>query len=264
MDVNVEYLASENWDDSMHARMKWLREHDPVYWSEKDDLWVITKFEDVSYVSKHQELFSSAYGVRPGNPAKLSLIDEGEPRHTHLRSLINKGFTPRMVKKLEKIFRQITTEAIDSIAKQGECDFVESISVPLPLLLIAEMMGIHKKDRTRFHHWSDSMIGAEGNLDKPEVMAKAAKSFMEYSAYVTEIIEDRRKNPRDDLVSILVGAKDEGVLTNFHLSRFPGDPDEEQIPRRFPWRWKRWFGWFRPCTPSDARSCRTRSCATNS
>jgi cytochrome P450 len=119
------------------------------------------------------------------------------------------------VTKLEGVFRGLATDAIDAVAKDGRCDVVEDISVPLPLLLIAEMIGIRKEDRGRFHHWSDTMIAADGNLHDPEIAARAGRSFMEYSAYVTEIIEDRRANPRDDLVSILVGAKDDGILEMF-------------------------------------------------
>ncbi len=229
MDVNVAYLNADSWDERMPKRMRWLRENGPVYWSEKDDLWVVSRYADVSYVSKRQELFTSAGGVRPGNPAKLGLIDEAEPRHTRLRGLINKGFTPRMVGKLEKVFREISTEAIDKVAPAGECEFVEDIAVPLPLLLIAEMIGIRREDRDRFHQWSDAMIAGDGNFDKPEIMAKAGAAFMEYSAYVTEIIEDRRASPRDDLVSILVGAKDDGVLGRFDVKSAPPGAVEGQL-----------------------------------
>jgi cytochrome P450 family 142 subfamily A polypeptide 1 len=221
MNPNVDYLAASSWDHTMHERMKWLRENEPVYWSEKSQVWVISKFEDVTYVSKNNDLFCSGFGVRPGNPVKLGLIDEDEPRHTRLRRLINRGFTPRMVKKLEEVFLGLTSEAIDAIAKKGECDVVDDIAVPLPLLLIAEMIGIRKEDRERFHYWSDTMIAAEGNLDDPEIMRKAGQSFMEYSAYVTQIIEDRRTNPRDDLVSTLVGAKDQGLLKTFEGTHSP-------------------------------------------
>ncbi len=103
MNIDVKYLESNSWvEKDMRERFRWLRENDPVYWSEKDEIWVITKFADVAYCSKHQELFTSAEGVLAGNPVKLGLIDEGEPRHAQLRALINKGFTPRMVTKLEE------------------------------------------------------------------------------------------------------------------------------------------------------------------
>ena len=212
VDIDVEYLAAPSWDEKMPERLRWLRENDPVHWSEKDQLFVITTFEDVAYVSKNQQLFTSGEGVRPAMDTKVGLIDEGEPRHGQLRKLINRGFTPRMVKKLEVVFREITTEAIDAVASEGECDFVEDIAVPLPLLVIAEMIGIRKEDRKRFHAWSDAMIAGDGNLENPEIMAKAGAAFVEYSQYVTEIIEERRRNPQDDLVSILVGAKDDGIL----------------------------------------------------
>jgi cytochrome P450 family 142 subfamily A polypeptide 1 len=91
---------------------------------------------------------------------------------------------------------------------------VTSIAVPLPLMLIAEMMGIGRADYPRFHRWSDDMIQADGSKD-PAVMAKAGMAFMEYSTYLRRIIEDRRANPIEDLVSILTGAKDGGMLTQF-------------------------------------------------
>ena len=98
MNVEVDYLESKNWEEQeMRERFRWLRENDPVFWSEKDQLWVITKHEDVVFCSKNQSLFTSAEGVLLGGPGKLGLIDEGEPRHTQLRGLINKGFSPRMV-----------------------------------------------------------------------------------------------------------------------------------------------------------------------
>ena len=215
MDVNLSFVTASSWDEDMPARMKWLRENDPVHWSEADGLWVVSSFEDVSYVSKNQQLFTSSQGVRPGNAARLGLIDEGEPRHGQLRKLINRGFTPRMVKKLEAVFREITSEAIDAIAKDGQCDFVHDIAVPLPLLLIAEMIGIRKEDRHRFHEWSDAMIAGDGNFHRPDIIAKAGAAFVAYSTYVTQIIESRRREPQDDLVSILVGAKDDGFLETF-------------------------------------------------
>jgi len=216
VDVDIAFLDSQSWDEGpMFERMRWLRQHDPVRWSEKDELFVVSRYEDVSAVSKDQKTFTSGEGVRPGNDAKLGLIDEEEPRHGQLRGLINKGFTPRMVKILEEKFREITTEAIDAVAAKGECDFVADIAVPLPLRLIASMIGIRAEDFGRFHEWSDTMIGAEGNLDNPEIVAKAGKAYLEYATYITPIIEDRRKNPQDDLVSILAGAKDSGLLKDF-------------------------------------------------
>ncbi|MAG30996.1 MAG: hypothetical protein CL908_08910 [Deltaproteobacteria bacterium] len=223
MDIDIAYLDSKNWiDEEMHERFRWLRQHDPIHWSEKDDVWVISRFEDVARISKDQKLFTSGQGVRPGLDVKLGLIDEEEPRHGQLRSLINRGFSPSMVKKLEEVFTKITDDAIDSVAKKGHCDFVDAISVPLPLRLIAAMIGIREADYDKFHAWSDAMIAAEGNMDNPEIMTKAGAAYAEYVAYVTPIIEDRRKSPQEDLVSILVGAKDAGLLETYNQESAPG------------------------------------------
>ena len=227
MNVDVEYMGSQSWDAEMPARLRWLRENDPVRWSEPDRLWLVARYDDVERVSKDQELFTSGLGVRPGRP-KIGLIDESEPRHTALRRLINRGFTPRMVKVLERAFTEITTEAIDAVAARGECDFVEAIAVPLPLKLIAAMIGIERGDFEQFHRWSDHMIAGDGAAT-PEIMARAARAFMEYSTYVTRIIEDRRREPRDDLVSILTGAKDQGLLGTFAGKDHPAGTSEEHL-----------------------------------
>jgi cytochrome P450 family 142 subfamily A polypeptide 1 len=213
MKIDCDFVESEGWSgDQMAERMKWMRENDPIFWSEESGFWVISKYEDAEFISKHQEIFTSEFGIRPGTDVIAGLIDDGEPRHGILRNKINAGFTPRMVGKLEVIFREITANAIDKVAKKGECDFVESISTPLPILLIAEMIGIPKVDHQQFAAWSDDLIASQGNMDDPEIMARAAQAFVEYGRYMTELIEVKRQDPQEDLMSILVGAKDAGLL----------------------------------------------------
>jgi len=226
VDIDCHFVQADSWaGTAMQERMRWLRDNDPVYWSEQTGLWVISTYRDAEFISKHQEIFTSEFGVRPATDTVIGLIDEAEPRHAQLRNMINRGFSPRMVKRLAKQFLQITTNAIDAIAGQSECDFVASISVPLPILLIAEMMGIHKEDRDRFHQWSDALIAADGNRDKPEIVAAAGQAYVEYGEYVTKIIQERRKNPRDDFVSILTGAKDAGLLREFDkVDPLTGEP----------------------------------------
>jgi len=211
--IDIDFSQAHAWNAETPERTRWLRANAPVYWSEKTGAYIVTRFADVVHASKNNQLFCSGEGVLPGRiNAKIGMIDEDEPRHGEMRGLINRGFTPRMVRKWEEVFKQITDEALDAIAAKGECDFVEDIAVPLPLILIAEMIGIRREDRERFHQWSDAMISAQGNLDNPEIVAASGKAAMEYMTYVTEIIESRRNEPKDDLISILVQAKDEGVL----------------------------------------------------
>ncbi len=212
-DIDIDFAHADSFDADMQERCKWLRENDPVFWSEKTESFIITKFADVVHVSKNNDVFCSGQGVLPGKiETKIGMIDEDEPHHGEMRGLINRGFTPRMVKKWESVFRTITDTAIDAVAHKGECDFVEDLAVPLPLILIAEMIGIRPEDRERFHEWSDAMIASQGNFDKPEVIAASAKAAVEYITYVTEVIESRRKQPREDLISILVRAREDGVL----------------------------------------------------
>ena len=224
MEIDVDFSQSTSWNHEMADRMRWLRENEPIFWSEKTQSFIISRFEDVVFVSKNNDVFCSGEGVLPGAfVPKIGFIDEDEPRHGEMRGLINRGFTPRMVRKWEEIFQQITDEILDEIAPKGECDFVEDIAVPLPLILIAEMIGIRREDRARFHQWSDAMIGSTGNMDDPMIVAAAGQAALEYVGYLTEIIEDRRAHPKDDLISILVRAKDDGILVQH-------DKDAENVP----------------------------------
>ena len=225
MEIDVDFSHSSSWNHEMAERTRWLRENEPIFWSEKTNHFIISRFEDVTFVSKNNDVFCSGGGVLPDTRiTNIGVIDEDEPRHNEMRGLINRGFTPRMVKQWEAVFQRITNETLDEIAPKGECDFVEDIAVPLPLLLIAEMIGIRREDRERFHQWSDAMIGSTGNMDDPLKVAAAANAALEYFAYLTDIIEDRRKNPKQDLISILVRAKDDGILVQ-HEGGYESDDD---------------------------------------
>jgi cytochrome P450 family 142 subfamily A polypeptide 1 len=217
-DINFGQSDFWTWDAPMYEQLRWLRENAPIFWSEKTGAWIVSRFADVNYASKHNELFCSGEGVLPSNPAKLGLIDEDEPRHQQLRRLVNKGFTPRMVGKLELEFEKIVAQAIDAVVDAPGCDFVDDIAVPLPLLIIADMIGVEREDRGRFHEWSDAMILAQGNLHEPGVAERAGTAFVEYGQYCERIFSDRLAAPQDDLMSILVGAKEEGVLSEHENS----------------------------------------------
>lgn len=219
--ADQNYLDASAWDARFHERTRWLRENEPIRWSEKSDLFLISKYDDIVEISKDPTLFCSGQGVRPGIPVRQTLIDEDDPKHCQLRRTINRGFTPRMVKRLEEQFESITCRAIDRIAPDGRCDFVSSIAVPLPLHLIAEMIGIPESERENFHVWSDAMMAADGHYDDPEIMGRAARAAQAYSVLVSEIIEKRRDDPRDDLISALVGAKRLGLIGHFDLETPP-------------------------------------------
>src|SRR5262245_3326352 len=125
---------------------RWLRENAPVYWDDASRLWVCSRHEDVVHVSKTPEVFCAGQGVLPESDAPVSIVCMDDPRHQRLRKLVNRGFTPRMVGLLEPRVRALTAELIDAVAPRGECDLVEDLAVPLPLYIIADMLGIRSED----------------------------------------------------------------------------------------------------------------------
>jgi cytochrome P450 len=196
-----------------------LRASAPLSWDAVHGLWVLTTHEDVTYVSTHADLFCSGEGVRPTQSIDLSIIGLDGERHIRQRRLLNQGFSPRMIRAMESRVRQVVTEVLDEVASAGACDFVTDIAIPLPLVVIAELMGLPVEDRFRLGEWSDRMMGGEGRADPDDPMTlDATAAFTEYVTYVSDMVEDRRAARRsghdtpDDIIKILVGADEDGVL----------------------------------------------------
>ena len=190
----------------------WLRQNAPLYCDEKNQLWIASKYKDVEHVSRNPQLFCSGQGVMPDSDAPISIITMDDPRHAQLRALISRGFTPRMVRNLESRIGDIVTASIDAVAQRGSCDFVKDLAVPLPLLVIAEMIGIRAEDRDIFCEWSDTMILAAAQMQNADIVAAAVRAYAEYAEYLQGVFAERRAHPRDDLVSILVAAQTDGRL----------------------------------------------------
>jgi cytochrome P450 family 142 subfamily A polypeptide 1 len=191
---------------------RWLRENAPVYRDDASSLWVLSRYDDVVQVSKNQETFSAAQGVLPESDALVSIVCMDDPRHLRLRKLVNRGFTPRMVGMLETKIRALATEILDEVAPRGSCDLVRDVAVPLPLYIIAEMLGIPREDFTRFHDWSNRLINVAGNYEDATTVMDATCAYAEYGTYLKEIFADRRRAPRQDLTGILVAAQQDGML----------------------------------------------------
>ena len=212
--MQIDILDPRFYDDPFEG-YRWLRNNDPVHWDEANELWVVSKHEDVSHVSRHQERYSAAQGVRPKVAAPMSIISMDDPEHTRQRRLINKGFTPAKVRLLSEHMKEITNSILDDIEGRGEVDFVEDFAIHLPLIIIAEMMGLDPESRDRLYRWSDAMMAGDGHVDPdaPQLHA-AAEAFGEYVGVCAELVEERRgRHDLDDLISILTNAKDSGELT---------------------------------------------------
>jgi cholest-4-en-3-one 26-monooxygenase len=194
---------------------RWLRNEAPIFWDEKNQLWLISKHEDVSHISRNQERYSAAQGVRPKLAAPMSIIAMDDPEHTRQRRLVNKGFTPRMVRELSDHMKELSHKIIDQVAHKGEIEFVEELAIHVPLIVIAELMGLNPEQRENLYHWSDQMMAGDGHLDPDDpVLHAAGEAFGQFAAVAYEIIEQRRATgDTSDLIGIITNAFDEGELT---------------------------------------------------
>jgi cytochrome P450 family 142 subfamily A polypeptide 1 len=208
----IDILDGRLYDDPWET-YRWLRQNAPLWYDEANALWVVSRHEDVSHMSRHPEVYSSAQGVRPRLDSPLSIISMDDPEHTRQRRIVSKGLTPRKVRELTEHMREITAGLIDEIEGKGEIDFVEEFAIHLPLIVLAELMGLDPAMRDKLHHWSDTMMAGDGHNEPDDPVAHAAAvAFGEFAEYVLPLIEKRRKEPSDDLIGLLTGAYDSGEL----------------------------------------------------
>ena len=205
---------------------KRLREEDPVHWSEALDAWVLTRYDDVVAVLRDkrfsadrararnrfaQEAMASA--EEHGQPAARAntMLSSDPPEHTRLRLLISRAFLPRAVEKLRPHIQDIANELLDACNEPDRMDILLDYAYPLPTIVIAELMGVPAEDRAKFKRWSDDIVATlGGGFGRPELAERAAQSGGEISEYFREVIAARRREPKEDLVSVLVEAADQG------------------------------------------------------
>lgn len=201
------------YDDPWEA-YRWLRANAPIWWDAKNELYLVAKHEDVSYFSRNQELYSAAQGVRPKVASPMSLISMDDPEHARLRRLVAKGFTPVMVRKLTEHMREIAIELIEEVSGRGEIEFVKDFAIHVPLIVIAELLGLDPATRMQLSEWSDGMFAGDGNIepDSPELM-RAVEAAGGLATALNEVIEKRRQDgTTDDIIGILTQAQDDGTL----------------------------------------------------
>lgn len=197
-----------------------LRHHAPVLWVEPLQAWMLSRYHDVDYAIKNPQLFSSANftaqslgELRPG-PDVPWLLDMDPPAHTRVRKLVNKAFTPRLIKALEPRVRAISQALLTPLRSQRAFDYVQSYSTPLPVIVIAEMLGVEPERRNDFKRWSDDVVAATNRPTDARERERIRHSSAEMCAYLEEAIARRRKEPREDLLSALVRAEeDQQVLS---------------------------------------------------
>ena len=214
-----------------HAWLAHLRRHDPVHWQDEaggPGFWAVTRYHDCVTVNRDYERFSSAArGTMPFEMPDEDIAQQGlmmlnmdPPLHTRYRRLVNKGFTPRMVRDLEESIHRATDAIIDQVIDQGEADFVTDLSAELPLQVIAELLGVPQDDRHRMFEWSNRMVGNED----PEYQLEAEMALhaaVELYAYAAELFAKKRIDPHADLMSVLTTVEVEGEqLSEMELELF--------------------------------------------
>ena len=222
-----------------HAWFTHLREHHPIFLHREPHgpgFWVVSKHADVLAISREPVIYSSDQdrgGVAPleepeaaiARPRAKVLIAMDPPEHTRYRKLVNRGFTPRMINALESRIRDLAVRILDRAIAKGSCDFVVDVAAELPLEVIAELIGVPKEDRKQIFEWTSQALGAAdgGEVDPEYFIAEgqAERAQIEMFLYTQELCRQRRKAPRDDIMSELLRAELDGhALTDPELSAF--------------------------------------------
>ncbi|WP_338677669.1 cytochrome P450 [Streptomyces sp. SCSIO 30461] len=203
-----------------------LRAAGRVHWFEPTRQWLVPHYADVSALLRDRRLgrtylhrFTHEEFGRPVPPAAHEpfhtlndhgLLDLEAPDHTRIRRLVTKAFTPRTVQALEPTVRRLAAELVGRLVKQGGGDLLAEVAEPLPVAVIAEMLGIPESDRPLLRPWSADICGMYELNPTDETAARAVRASVEFSGYLRGLIAERRKAPGDDLISALIAAYDEG------------------------------------------------------
>jgi len=213
-----------------HELFRRLRREAPIAWNEGWEgegftfpgFWNITKYADIVAISRDPQTFISSHGITMGTTPENAtpaaglgkmLITTDPPRHVRLRRLVNKGFTPRAVAALEPHIREIARGIIDDIAPKGQCDFVTEAAALLPLAVICELMGVPKSDWKLMFELTNKVLGGgdpEYQAEGADVMQTIAEGHMRMFQYFVGMVMERRRQRKEDLVSLLVDADVDG------------------------------------------------------
>lgn len=195
-----------------------LRERDPVHWDEEHQVWVLTRYADVAASLADPRLARGAgdLKVEVEDPlrrvlSQMMLFSE-PPRHTRLRALANRAFTPRRVEAMRPRIQAIVDELLDAIDGHRDIDVIADLAYPLPVMVVMELLSLPRADRDQFKRWSDDVIAYSAGATETE--ARARDSVQTLLEYFREIAARLRRNPDDTIMSGLVEAESEGTRLN--------------------------------------------------
>lgn len=220
--VHPAHYAEHGYPHEIWTR---LRREDPVHWFDKTEgppFWAVTRHEDIVTVGRHPEQFFNGprlvieHEPEIPNDFPPTLIQLDPPKHGIYRKLINKRFTPGRLRPLHADIEAIAQEIVDSLVEDsdsGECDFVEKVSAPLPIAVIAWLLGVPRSDWNLLFDWTNRIIGAsdpEYNTDGKPPVEVALATMTELFLYFTELVKEKRKNPADDLTTLFAHLEVDG------------------------------------------------------
>ena len=211
-----------------------LRSEDPVHYSDRLQTWIITRYEDVKSALTDSRLSSDkmAFYMNTMSPKERKNLDslsqymtqwmsmKDRPDHTRLRGLVNKAFTSKSLQDLLPEIQRICDDLVDDFISENKKDLLEHIAYPLPATVICEMLGIPAKDQTQFRKWSNDIVAFSAGLGSMigTVAQQAQSSQKALVDYCQKIIAQRRKHPRNDLITRLIAAEEDGAqLTESEL-----------------------------------------------
>lgn len=198
-----------------------LHEAEPIHYDSIVKRWVLSDHDDIEAVLKNKALwgadarkalpgtYMALFAPRDGREPSILMLDD--PDHGRLRGLVNKAFTPRAVERLAPRIQEIVDELLDAVAGREGFDVIGEFSGPLPTIVIAEMLGIDPADHADFKRWSDALGAGFDPAPTPETTAKLNAASEALADYLQRAIEVRRAEPRDDLISAMIAAEEDGV-----------------------------------------------------
>jgi cytochrome P450 len=208
-------LFSDSMRRNPYLAYEQMRRHSPLFHLSAVNLWMILDFEGVKQALADHEAFSSdlSHASGHGNPGEWFIFFD-PPRHTKLRALISKAFTPRVVAGLEPRIRELSRQLIDQNIERGEMDLAVDFAVPLPMRVIAEMLGVPPAEWPRYKRWSDGILKLANTVNRDEEAIRTVEEYRaitaEMRAFLPELIAQRRSLHQEDLLSRLVDAEVDG------------------------------------------------------
>ena len=207
----VDLLDGDLYAGDPEPTYAWLRRHAAVYRDEVNQLWGVSRYDDIVAIEKDPATFCSAEGYRPNLAADDSMIGNDDPRHNERRRLVTRRFTPKAVAAHEGEVRELVRRLIDAVADRGHCEIVEELAAPLPAMVIGRLLGFDDDLWPRVKYWSETTILAGGG---PRYMADSVvEAFGDYCEHAGRVIEARRAAPADDVMSTWTRAETEGILS---------------------------------------------------